>query len=193
MRFWGGIADIGASWGTSALSPTPMPSRTGAVAFSVNAAGYSKLYLLRVRQRRDVETPQGIIGNFQFTPDGRQLGLTLSRPQSPAGRPRAVAEGVREGAPPTGTGKELLAELVERGGDPAALVDARGLRQVSDGGALEPVVAEIMAKHADKVAQYRGGKVGLLGFFVGQVVKASGGKANPATVNELVQRALGGA
>lgn len=57
---------------------------TGAVAFSVNADGYSKLYLLRDGKRRDIETPQGIIGNFKFTPDSRQLGLTWSSPQSPA-------------------------------------------------------------------------------------------------------------
>ncbi len=99
---------------------------------------------------------------------------------------------VEDGAITAAAGKELLAELVLHGGDPAALVDARGLRQVSSAEALEPVVAEVMAKHADKVAQYRAGKTGLLGFLVGQVMKASGGKANPATVNELVQKALGG-
>ena len=99
---------------------------------------------------------------------------------------------VEDGAITATAGKELLAELVAQGGDPAALVEARGLRQVSSADALGPVVAEVLAKNASKVAEYRGGKTGLLGFFVGQVMKASGGKANPATVNDLVKQALGG-
>jgi glutaminyl-tRNA synthetase len=99
---------------------------------------------------------------------------------------------VDEGAITSGAGKELLRELVERGGDPAALVGSRGLRQVSNADALEPVVKDVLAKSGDKVAEYKAGKVGLLGFFVGQVIKASGGKANPATVNDLVKKALEG-
>ncbi|MBE7453681.1 MAG: glutamine--tRNA ligase/YqeY domain fusion protein [Kofleriaceae bacterium] len=87
-------------------------------------------------------------------------------------------------------GKELLAELVEQGGDPVALVAARGLRQVSSADDLGPLVDDVLARNGDKVGQYRGGKTGLLGFFVGQVMKASGGKANPATVNDLVKQAL---
>ena len=87
-------------------------------------------------------------------------------------------------------GKELLAELAAQGGDPVALVDARGLRQVAAADDLAPIIASVLAANPAKVAEYRGGKAGLLGFFVGQVMKASGGKANPASVNQLVAAAL---
>src|SRR3546814_2793557 len=62
--------------------------------------------------------------------------------------------------------------------------------QTSDTGAIEAVIAEVIAANADKVAEYRGGKDKLFGFFVGQTMKASGGKANPAVVNELLRKAL---
>jgi glutaminyl-tRNA synthetase len=86
--------------------------------------------------------------------------------------------------------KDLLADLVTSGGDPLALVDARGLRALTTDTDLTPIVSTVLSANPDKVTQYRSGKTGLLGFFVGQVMKASGGKANPATVNDLVQKAL---
>jgi glutaminyl-tRNA synthetase len=101
-----------------------------------------------------------------------------------------LVELVETGAITAAVGKELLAELTERGGDPAALVEARGLRQVAGEGDLAPIIASVLAANPAKVAEYRGGRAGLLGFFVGQVMKASGGKANPATVNQLVTAAL---
>ncbi len=85
--------------------------------------------------------------------------------------------------------KELLPEIVA-GNDPVALVDARGMRQVATADDLAPIIAAVLAANPAKVAEYRGGKAGLLGFFVGQVMKASGGKANPASVNQLVAAAL---
>ncbi len=63
---------------------------------------------------------------------------------------------------------------------------------MSDTGAIEAVVEEVMARHADKVAEYKAGKEKLFGFFVGQVMKATGGKANPKAVNEILKRRLGG-
>jgi aspartyl-tRNA(Asn)/glutamyl-tRNA(Gln) amidotransferase subunit B len=65
------------------------------------------------------------------------------------------------------------------------------LQQVSDTGALAASIAEVMAANPDKVADYRSGKDKLFGFFVGQVMKASGGKANPSVVNDLLKVALG--
>ncbi len=87
-------------------------------------------------------------------------------------------------------GKEVLAELVAQGGDPAAIVERRGLRQVSDEGALAPIVDAVVAEHPDHVARFRAGNAGMLGFFVGQVMKRSGGKADPKRVNELVRARL---
>jgi aspartyl-tRNA(Asn)/glutamyl-tRNA(Gln) amidotransferase subunit B len=87
------------------------------------------------------------------------------------------------------TAKELFAELGP-GDSPRRLVEARGLRQVSDAGAIEPIIDAVLAKNPDSVAKYKAGRTNLLGFFVGQVMKQSGGKANPKLVNELVQKKL---
>ncbi len=88
--------------------------------------------------------------------------------------------------------KEVFEVMLETGDDPSKIVDERGLKQTSDTGAIEAVIAEIMAANVDKVAEYRGGKDKLFGFFVGQTMKATGGKANPAVVNELLKKALAG-
>jgi glutaminyl-tRNA synthetase len=88
--------------------------------------------------------------------------------------------------------REVLAELVEQGGSPARIVDRRGLRQLSDAAALADVVAEVLAQHEAKAEEYRGGRTGLLGFFIGQVMARTGGRANPGMVRDLVQRSLDG-
>jgi aspartyl-tRNA(Asn)/glutamyl-tRNA(Gln) amidotransferase subunit B len=87
--------------------------------------------------------------------------------------------------------RQVFEIMLEEGGDPGAIAEARGLRQVSDAGALDDAIAAVIAAHGDKVAEYRSGKDKLFGFFVGQVMKASGGKANPAVVNTLLKKALG--
>jgi aspartyl-tRNA(Asn)/glutamyl-tRNA(Gln) amidotransferase subunit B len=80
--------------------------------------------------------------------------------------------------------------MVETGEDPAAIVQARGLRQVKDSGAIDAAVAIVLAANPDKVADYKGGKDKLFGFFVGQVMKAMAGKGNPALVNDAVRQQL---
>jgi len=87
--------------------------------------------------------------------------------------------------------KEVLTELVERGGDPRRIVAERGLAQVSDEAAIAALVDEAVAANPDKVDAYRAGKVALFGFFVGQVLRASQGKANPQVVQRLLQDRLG--
>ena len=72
------------------------------------------------------------------------------------------------------------------------LIEAKGLKQVSDSGAIEVLVDEIIAANADKVAEYRSGKDKLFGFFVGLAMKASKGKANPAQLNEILKKKLAG-
>jgi glutaminyl-tRNA synthetase len=86
--------------------------------------------------------------------------------------------------------KELLAEMVERGGDPRHIVEERGLQQVDDPGAIEPIVERLIAAHPDKAEEYRNGRTGLAGFFVGQVMRATGGTANPELVQKLVRDKL---
>ena len=86
--------------------------------------------------------------------------------------------------------KEVFAEMLKNGGDPRAIVERKGLQQVSDPTALAPVIEKVIAANREKADQYRAGKTGLLGFFVGQVMKESGGKASPQLVQELVKTQL---
>ncbi len=87
--------------------------------------------------------------------------------------------------------KDVFEEMVETGARPGAIVEAKGLRQVTDTGAIDLAVAKVLADNADKVAEYKSGKDKLFGFFVGQVMKAMQGKGNPALVNEAVKKGLG--
>jgi glutaminyl-tRNA synthetase len=103
----------------------------------------------------------------------------------------ALVAAVERGDVSGAAGKEVLAELVERGGDPAAIIAERGLAQVSDEDAVADVVDQVLAANADKADQYRDGKTALLGFFVGRVVKASQGKANPQVAQKLLRERLG--
>src|SRR5262249_55915345 len=88
--------------------------------------------------------------------------------------------------------KDVFAAMVETGHRPGRIVEERGLKQVTDTGAIEKLIDEVLAGHQDKVAEYRSGKEKLFGFFVGQVMKATQGKANPAAVNEILRNKLAG-
>ncbi len=87
--------------------------------------------------------------------------------------------------------KDVFAEMYASGKDADAIVEEKGLKQVTDTGAIEAIIDEVIAENPDNVAAYRGGKDKLFGFFVGQVMKKSQGKANPAAVNELLKAKLG--
>jgi len=88
--------------------------------------------------------------------------------------------------------KDVFEAMVDTGKAPAAIVEEKGLRQVTDAGAIEAAVDAILAANAGKVAEYRGGKDKLFGFFVGQTMKAMAGKGNPALINETLKRKLAG-
>jgi len=88
--------------------------------------------------------------------------------------------------------KEVFRTLWSEGGEADAIIEAKGLKQVSDSGAIEALVDGILAANADKVAEYRSGKDKLFGFFVGQAMKASKGNANPAQLNEVLKQKLAG-
>jgi len=87
--------------------------------------------------------------------------------------------------------KQVFEAMIETGKSPGEIVEERGLKQVTDTGAIEAAVADVLAKNADKVAEYRSGKDKLFGFFVGQAMKAMQGKGNPALVNDVVKKLLG--
>ena len=90
------------------------------------------------------------------------------------------------------TAKDVFAIMAETGEAPEKIVEEKGLKQVTDTGAIEKVIDEVIAANPDNVAAYRAGKVNLMGWFVGQVMKASGGKANPGLVNQLLKTRLAG-
>ena len=78
------------------------------------------------------------------------------------------------------------------GADADAVIEAKGLKQVTDSGAIEAMIDEVIAANPQQLQQYRDGKEQLLGFFVGQVMKASKGKANPGQVNDILKQKLAG-
>ena len=86
--------------------------------------------------------------------------------------------------------KDILPKMFATGDAPAAIMDREGLRQISDVSALDKLADDVIAANPKQVEQYRGGKTALLGFLVGQVMKASRGQANPATVNDLLKNKL---
>ncbi|AGH50813.1 MULTISPECIES: Asp-tRNA(Asn)/Glu-tRNA(Gln) amidotransferase subunit GatB [Sphingomonadales] len=97
-----------------------------------------------------------------------------------------VADGTLSGS----LAKQVFEIMLETGDDPAKIVEERGLKQTTDTGAIDAVIADVLAANADKVAEYRGGKDKLFGFFVGQTMKAMAGKGNPGVVNERLKAAL---
>jgi aspartyl-tRNA(Asn)/glutamyl-tRNA(Gln) amidotransferase subunit B len=88
--------------------------------------------------------------------------------------------------------KEVFEQMWAEGKDADAIIEAKGLKQITDTGAIEKVIDEVMAGNPKQLADYRSGKDKLFGFFVGQVMKVTGGKANPAQVNDLLKKKLAG-
>ena len=87
--------------------------------------------------------------------------------------------------------KDVFADMFETGKQASVIIEEKGLKQVSDTGAIEALIDQVLADNQDKVDEYRGGKDKLFGFFVGQTMKLSKGQANPAMVNELLKSKLG--
>ncbi len=124
----------------------------------------------------------------QLNRDGLDMAQCPITPQQLGGMLQRIADGTisNSGA------KEVFRTMWAEGGEADAIIEAKGLKQVSDSGAIEKIVDEIIAANADKVAEYRSGKDKLFGFFVGLAMKASKGKANPAQMNEILKRKLAG-
>ena len=89
-------------------------------------------------------------------------------------------------------GKEVFAALMEDGADPESYVEEHGMKQTTDTGAIEALIDELMAANPDKVEAYRGGKKGLQGFFMGQIMKAMKGQGNPKAISQLLESKLEG-
>ncbi|MBO6091898.1 MAG: Asp-tRNA(Asn)/Glu-tRNA(Gln) amidotransferase GatCAB subunit B, partial [Acetobacter sp.] len=86
--------------------------------------------------------------------------------------------------------KEVFEVMFETGDSPDTIIEHKGLRQVTDTEVIETAITTVLEKHADKVEEYRNGKEKLFGFFVGQVMKETQGKANPALVNDALKARL---
>lgn len=117
-------------------------------------------------------------------------GKDISTSPVSANQIGAIVDLISEGVISGKLAKDLFEIIFTEGGDPRAVVEARGMKQVTDTGAIEKAVDEIIAANPDKVAQAIA-KPTMLGWFVGQVMKSTGGKANPAAVNEILKAKLG--
>ena len=87
-------------------------------------------------------------------------------------------------------GKQILPEMLEEGTMASAIVEKKGLSQITDVNAIRQIVEEVVNNNPNQVEQYRSGKTNILGFFVGQIMKATKGRANPKTVNEILLELL---
>jgi len=117
---------------------------------------------------------------------GKHIDESPVAPKDAAELLRLVADGTISGT----IAKRVFEIMLEQGGSAAEIVEREGLKQTSDTGAIDAKIDEILAANADKVEQYKGGKAALFGFFVGQVMKAMAGKANPQVVNERLRARL---
>jgi len=118
---------------------------------------------------------------------GQEINETRLTPAHLADLLKCIDDGTISGK----TAKDVFAKVFASGKKPQEIIKAEGLRQVSDTGSLEPIIDEVVAAHPDEVEKFRGGKTGLMGFFVGQVMKKTQGQANPKLVNELLKKKLG--
>jgi aspartyl-tRNA(Asn)/glutamyl-tRNA(Gln) amidotransferase subunit B len=118
--------------------------------------------------------------------DGLEIGDSPVSAADLAGLLRRIVDGTLSGK----LAKDVFETMWTERRDADAIIEDRGLRQITDAGAIERVIADVMAANPAQLADFRAGKDKLFGFFVGQVMKATGGKANPAQVNELLRRLL---
>jgi aspartyl-tRNA(Asn)/glutamyl-tRNA(Gln) amidotransferase subunit B len=149
------------------------------------------LFFERVAQGRNAKVAANWVMGELFGALNR-LGLGIEQSPVSAEHLGALIDLIADGTISGRLAKDVFAEMVASGADPAAIVEAKGLRQVTDSSAIEAAIEAVLAAQADKVAEYRGGRDKLYGFFVGQIMRATQGKANPALVNQLLKKKLAG-
>jgi aspartyl-tRNA(Asn)/glutamyl-tRNA(Gln) amidotransferase subunit B len=119
-------------------------------------------------------------------------GLEIGASRIAASALAALVNRIRDNTISGKIAKEVFEGMWSTGRGADAIIEEKGLRQITDTSAIEKAIDEVMAKNPGQLAEYRGGKDKLFGFFVGQVMKATGGKANPAQLNELLKKKLAG-
>jgi aspartyl-tRNA(Asn)/glutamyl-tRNA(Gln) amidotransferase subunit B len=130
-----------------------------------------------------------VMGDFSAAMN--RLGRTIDDPPVSAVNLGGLVDLIADDTISGRIAKEVFELMVETGKAPGVIVEEKGLKQVTDTGAIESAIDAVLAANAGKVAEYRSGKDKLFGFFVGQTMKATQGKANPALVNEILKKKLG--
>ena len=123
---------------------------------------------------------------YHLKQDNRDISESPVQPKQIAELVRLIDEGEISGK----MAKQVFAKLYETGEDPRSIISKEGLRQISDEDQLQSIIARVIESNPEKVEAYQAGKTGLLGFFMGQVMKETGGQANPKIINELLQSKL---
>jgi len=128
-----------------------------------------------------------VMGDFFATMNSKPE-YTWANPPVSAENLGKMIDLIKDGTISSRLAKDVFIFMVETGKDPATIVEEKGLKQVTDTGAIEKAIDEVFAANPDKVAEVKGGKDKLMGWFVGQVMKATQGKANPGMLNELIAK-----
>ena len=131
-----------------------------------------------------------VMGDIAAYVNSNNLNITETalKPEILAELINLISEGTISGK----IGKEILPELLTKGGSAKELVEKKGLVQISDTGAIEQIIDEVIAAHPKELEQFRNGKTKLKGFFVGQVMKKTSGRADPKLTNQLLGKKLQG-
>jgi aspartyl-tRNA(Asn)/glutamyl-tRNA(Gln) amidotransferase subunit B len=122
--------------------------------------------------------------------EGLEVDAASASGKLPPGRLAGLLKRIEDQTISGKIAKEVFEAMWSSGADADAIIGSKGLKQITDTGAIEKAIDEVMAKNPGQLADYRSGKDKLFGFFVGQVMKATGGKANPAQLNELLKKKL---
>jgi aspartyl-tRNA(Asn)/glutamyl-tRNA(Gln) amidotransferase subunit B len=149
------------------------------------------LYFERVAAGRDPKAAANWVMGDLFGALNR-LGVSIEASPVSAEQLGSLIDLISDGTISGRIAKEVFAEMIATSADAGAIVEVKGLRQVTDSGAIEAAIDAVLAAQAEKVAEYRAGRGKLYGFFVGQIMRATRGKANPTLVNELLRRKLSG-
>ncbi len=162
----------------------------GVLASSRELAEFFEQVVALTGRGQEKLTANWILGDFSaaMNRDGRVIGATPVDADALAALLKRIADGTLSGK----MAKEVFEEMWRDGRAADAVIEARGLRQITDNSAIEQAIREIMAANPQQLGEYRQGKEKLFGFFVGQVMKATQGKANPAQLNELLKKMLAG-
>jgi aspartyl-tRNA(Asn)/glutamyl-tRNA(Gln) amidotransferase subunit B len=146
-------------------------------------------YFEAVAKGRDAKAAANWVINELFGRLNKQGGDIASSPVS-AAQLGAILDLIADGTISGKIAKDLFEIVWSEGGDPRTIVERRGMKQVTDAGAIEKTVDEIIARNPDKVADAKSNPKAI-GWFVGQVMKASAGKASPSAVNDILKKKLG--